>query len=161
MTSQLSVDAFLRQPAIAVVGVSRTRQKFGNIACRELRAKGYRLHLVHPSGVPIDGAPSYASLSRLPERVNAVLVVVPPAQALEVVREAAAIGIRHVWLQQGAESPSVLDACRELGLDVVSGECILMFAKPTGVHKAHYWITRVLRRLPIAYSPSVEECVPD
>jgi len=153
MTSQLSVDAFLDQPAIAVVGASRLGKKFGNIACRELRAKGYRVHIVHPSGAPVDGERSYSSLSELPERVGAVLIVVPPAAALQVVRDAAEAGIRHVWLQQGAESPAVLDACRELGLDVVSGECILMFARPTGVHKVHYWINRVTRSLPIAESP--------
>jgi predicted CoA-binding protein len=150
MSSQRSVNAFLEQPAIAVVGVSRRQKKFGNVACRELRAKGYRIHVVHPSGEPIDGEPSYASLGALPERVNAVLVVVPPAQALQVVRDAAAAGISHVWLQQGAESPAVLAACGELGLDVVSGECVLMFAEPTGVHKLHRWINAITRRLPAA-----------
>jgi predicted CoA-binding protein len=30
----------------------------------------------------------------------------------------------------------------------VAGECILMFAKPTGVHKAHRWVWGVLGRLP-------------
>jgi uncharacterized protein len=150
MTSQRSVDAFLEQPAMAVVGVSRLRKKFGNIACRELTAKGYRLYIVHPSGEAIDGMRTYSSLSQLPEPVNAVLIVVPPAQALQVVREAAAAGIHHVWLQQGAESPAVLDECRELGLDAVSGECILMFAKPTGVHKVHYWVNRITHSLPAA-----------
>jgi hypothetical protein len=46
--------------------------------------------------------------------------------------EAAAAGIHHVWLQQGAESPEVLKACRDAGIDAVSGECVLMFARPTG-----------------------------
>jgi predicted CoA-binding protein len=45
-----------------------------------------------------------------------------------------------VWLQQGAESPDVIAASRELGLDVVAGECILMFAKPAGFHRAHRWV---------------------
>src|SRR3954469_9807753 len=149
MTSQHSVEAFLNQPAMAVVGVSRQHKKFGNVACRELREKGYRLHVVHPSGESIDGAASYTSLKELPERVDAVLIVVPPAAAVQVVRDAAAAGIHHVWLQQGAESPAVLDACRELGLDTVSGECILMFAAPTGVHKFHRWVNRITRRLPV------------
>ena len=91
---------------------------------------------------------SYPRLSALPEKVDSLLVVVPPAQALDVVRDAAAAGIRHVWLQQGAESPLVLDACRELGLDVVSGECVLMYAAPTGVHKLHQWINRLTHRVP-------------
>jgi hypothetical protein len=75
--------------------------------------------------------------------VHAVLVVVPPQQAIEVVRDAAAAGIRHVWLQQGAESPEAVRVGAELGLNVVSGECILMFARPTGIHRAHRWIRRL------------------
>jgi hypothetical protein len=150
MTTQRSIEAFLQHPAIAVVGVSRSGHKFGNIACRELRAKGYVVYPVHPSGAIVQGVRSYPSLRALPGKVNAVLVVVPPAQAVSVVREAAASGIQHVWLQQGAESPDVLDTCRELGLDVVSGECILMYAAPTGVHKLHQWVSRLTHRLPAA-----------
>jgi len=80
--------------------------------------------------------------------VNAVLVVVPPPQAVDVIRDAAAAGIRHVWLQQGAESPDVLRLGAELGLDVVAGECILMFAQPTGIHKVHRWLRQITHRLP-------------
>ena len=76
--------------------------------------------------------------------------MVPPERAIELVREAAAAGIRQVWLQQGAESPRVLDACRELGLTVVSGECILMFASPSGVHKMHRWVHDLTHRRPAA-----------
>lgn len=150
MTSERSIVVFLEQPAIAVVGVSRSGRGFGNIACRELRAKGYVIYPVHPSGAIVQGVRSYPSLRALPGKVNAVLVVVPPAQALLVVREVAASGIQHVWLQQGAESQEVLDTCRELGLDVVCGECILMFAAPTGVHKLHRRVKQLMHRLPAA-----------
>jgi predicted CoA-binding protein len=150
MTSRHAVDAFLAQPAIAVVGASRSGKKFGNIACRELRAKGYRVYPVHWSGATIDGVHSYERLTALPGCVKAALIVVPPLQARDVVRDAAAAGIEHVWLQQGAESPEVLELCRELGLNVVSGECILMFAHPTGIHKVHQVINRIMRRLPAA-----------
>jgi hypothetical protein len=53
-----------------------------------------------------------------------------------VARDAAAAGIRHVWLQQGAQSPEIVALCDQLGLETVAGECILMFAKPTGVHRS-------------------------
>jgi hypothetical protein len=49
------VEAFVSEPALAVVGVSRTGKKFGNIACRELRAKGFRVYPIHPSADRIDG----------------------------------------------------------------------------------------------------------
>ena len=148
MTSATSIEAFLDNPSIAVVGVSRSGRGFGNAACRSLGKQGYRVYPVNWSAPTVDGIRCYSRLSELPERVNAVLVVVPPPQAVDVIREAAAAGIRHVWLQQGAESPDVLRLGAELGLDVISGECILMFAHPTGIHLAHRWLRRLTHGLP-------------
>jgi predicted CoA-binding protein len=147
MTSRAAIESFLNQPAFGIVGVSRSGKGFGNLAMRELRRKGYQLYLVHPHADLIDGERCYRRVGDLPEPVGALLVVVPPAQAVEVVREAAARGIRHIWLQQGAESPEVLRVCAELGLETVAGECILMFAAPTGIHKAHRWVWKVLGKI--------------
>jgi predicted CoA-binding protein len=81
--------------------------------------------------------------------VGGVLVIVPPAAAEQVIRDAAAAGIRRVWLQQGADSARAVALCQELGLSVVAGECVLMFAEPAGfVHRAHRFAWRVLRKLP-------------
>jgi uncharacterized protein len=148
MTSAKSIEAFLDNPSLAVVGVSRSGKGFGNSAYRVLRAQGYRVYPVNWSAPTVDGVRCYSRLSELPERVNAVLIVVPPEQALDVLRDAAAAGIHHVWLQQGAESPEGLRLGAELGLDVVAGECILMFARPTGIHRAHRWLRGVTGRLP-------------
>jgi uncharacterized protein len=148
MTSAKSIGAFLDNPSIAVVGVSRSGRGFGNAACRSLRTQGYRVYPVNWSAPTIDGIRCYSRLSDLPERVSAALVVVPPPQAVDVIRDAAAAGIRHVWLQQGAESPEAVRVGAELGLDVVAGECILMFAQPTGIHKAHSWLRQITHRLP-------------
>ena len=148
MTSLASVNAFLAHPALAVIGVSRSGKKFGNYAFRELAAKGYRVYPIHPAAETLEGTRCYRRISDVPEPLDAVLVVVPPADALCAVQEAAEAGVHHVWLQQGAESPEVLAACRELGLDVVAGECVLMFAKPTSFHKVHRWIWQALGKLP-------------
>jgi uncharacterized protein len=147
VTNAKAIDAFLAQPIIAVVGVSRSGRKFGNAAFRTLRDKGYRVYAIHPDAKAIEGESCYRSLSATPEPVSAVLVVVPPRDALGVIREAAAARIHHVWLQQGAESPDALALCAELGIQVVSGECILMFARPTGIHRAHQFVNRVLGHL--------------
>ena len=148
MVNARTIDAFLAEPAIAVVGVSRTGRKFGNAACRTLREKGYRVYPIHPSAATIDGMPCYPALSALPEPVNAVLVVVRPPQAIDVVCEAAAAGVRRIWLQQGAESPQALELASKLGVDVIAGECVLMFAEPTGIHKLHRNCRRLFGTLP-------------
>jgi predicted CoA-binding protein len=142
------VDEFVSQPALALIGMSRSGRGFGNFAFRALVNKGYRVYPIHPSATSINGVRCYSDFNDLPEPVESALVVIPAAEAIGAVRKAAESGIRRVWLQQGAESPEVLNTCRELGVDVVSGECILMFARPTGFHKAHRWVWGMLGKLP-------------
>src|SRR4029450_4647195 len=148
MTSQIAVDAFLAEPALALVGMSRSGRSFGNYAYKALTTKGYRVYPIHPMADTIDGHQCYHRFADLPEHVDAVLIVVPSAEAMIVVKEAAAAGIHHVWLQQGAESPDVLAACRDARVAAVAAECILMFAKPTGFHKVHRWAWKLAGKLP-------------
>ncbi len=150
MITKAMIDDFISQPSLAVVGVSRTKsEKFGNAAFKELKTKGYKLYLVHPSGEIIEGQQSYPSLKALPEKVGGVLVVVQPAQAEKVVHEAHETGIDRVWLQQGAESQAAIQYGQENGMSVIYGKCILMFAQPMRFfHKPHRWVMGLLGQLP-------------
>jgi predicted CoA-binding protein len=142
------IERFLSRPAMALIGMSRSGKKFGNAAYRALVSKGYRVYPIHPIAATIGGVKCYTDYAALPEGVDAALIVVPPAQAIAAIRAAAAAGVRSVWLQQGAESEDAIKECRDRGLEVISGECILMFARPTGIHKAHRWIWGALGKLP-------------
>jgi predicted CoA-binding protein len=104
---------------------------------------------VHPEVPTIDEFRTSPSLAALPEKPGGVVVVVPPARALQVVRDAHAAGIKRVWLQQGAASPEAIRFCEEQGMSVVHGECVLMFAGLPGfVHRAHRWVWKTLGKLP-------------
>jgi len=148
MSSKAMIEEFLAQPALALVGMSRSGKKFGNFVYRALKSKGYHVYPIHPHVASIGAVRCYSDFAALPEHVENLLVVVPPAQAVIAVRSAAAAGFRRVWLQQGSESAEVLEACRDIGLDAISGECILMFARPTSYHKAHRWVRGLLGKLP-------------
>ncbi|HEX9288912.1 MAG TPA: CoA-binding protein [Anaeromyxobacteraceae bacterium] len=141
-----SIDAFLAQQAIAVVGVSRTRG-FANGALRALRSKGYRAYPVNARADSVEGERCYRRLDDLPERVGAALVVVPPQDGASVVADCARLGIRHVWLQQGASSDDALAFGRAHGLDLVHDRCILMYASPRGAHRLHRWVRELRGRL--------------
>ena len=40
---------------------------------------------------------------------------------------AASVGVRHLWMQPGAESPAALRRCAELGIDLIAGgPCLLV-----------------------------------
>lgn len=149
MTSRATVDDFLAQRNLAVVGVSRGGKKFGNMAYRELRAKGYRLFPIHPEAEELEGDRCYPRLDALPEPVDGALIIVPPDQTQQIVRDVAAAKIGRVWMQQGAESEDTIRFCKENGISAVHGECILMFAEPLKFyHKPHRWVWRLLGKLP-------------
>jgi predicted CoA-binding protein len=149
VTTRKAIDQFVSEKTMAIVGVSTGGKGFGNLAYTELRKRGYTVRPIHPTAAAIQGDPCWRSLTELPERVERLLVVVKPDRAETIVREAAAAGVRHIWLQQGAESPATLKACEQLGLDVVHGQCILMFTEPVGsFHKFHRWIWKVVGKIP-------------
>jgi predicted CoA-binding protein len=148
VASRAAIEEFVGQRALALVGVSRNGQGFGNIVRKELAARGYDLVLVHPGVRSIGGQPCAARLSDLAGRVEGVVLVTPPDSTTELVREAAAAGIRRVWMQQGAESEEAIRFCQRSGLSEIHGECILMYTEPRGIHSFHRWLRGVLGRLP-------------
>ena len=71
--------------------------------------------------------PSYATLSDVPELPGAVSIVTPPRITEAVVEEAGRLGVRHIWMQPGAESEAAVERARELGMNVISGgPCLLV-----------------------------------
>jgi uncharacterized protein len=148
MTSKAIVDEFVAQKSLAVVGISRSGQKFGNMVYRELKAKGYQVYAIHPEAEQLEGDRCYPNLAALPEKVGGVVVVLPPAKTEEVVREAKAAGIQRVWMQQGAESAAAIEFCKQNGMQAVSGECIMMFAAGNSFHGFHRWVNGLMGKLP-------------
>lgn len=147
--SKQTVEEFIAQPVLAVVGVSRNGQKFGNLAYRELKQRGYKLYPIHPVAETIEGDKAYASLKRLPEAVGGALIVLPAEQTEKVVQEAAEAGIHKVWIQQGAESEAAIRFCEENGIAAVHGHCIMMFMKNAAwYHGIHRWVLGVTGQLP-------------
>jgi uncharacterized protein len=137
---------FISGKRIAILGASRTnnKYKFGNMAAVELKRRGYEVYLVHPRAEIINGEATYPSLSSLKGRVDGVLVSLPASKGADVLREAAAVGIRNVWVQQGGESPELIAIGEELKLNMVTGKCILMYAQPVrSYHLVHRFVTRL------------------
>lgn len=121
------VEAFLDGGPHAVVGASRDRAKYGNKVLRAYQQVGRRVFPINPSGGEIEGLRAYASLRDLPERVQGVSIITPPAVTERVVEEAAALGIRHIWMQPGAESDAAVARAEELGMSCIAGDaCVLV-----------------------------------
>ncbi len=132
-----TIQDFIDCKRIAVVGYSRTGRKFGNSAYAELKNRGYQVFAVHPTEKEIAGIPCYPNLRALQGQIDGVLISLPAKQAISVLQEIASIGLKNVWLQQGAESAEVLEVAKRLRLKIVAKKCVLMYAPP--VRSFHGW----------------------
>jgi uncharacterized protein len=141
-----AIEEFVKGRRIALVGVSRSGKKFGNAVCTELKARGYEVLVVHPEAQEIDGQRCYPNLAALPlGQVDGVVICVPSRQVPQVMLDAVSAGIKNIWVQQGADSPEVQTAARELGVTPVTGKCILMYAQPVGsIHAWHRGFARLV-----------------
>jgi acyl-CoA synthetase (NDP forming) len=93
MSSKAMIDQFVSQPALVLMGMSRSGKKFGNFAYRALVSKGYRVYPIHPDAEAINGVRCYSDFDDLPERIENALIVLPASNALTAIRKAAAGGI--------------------------------------------------------------------
>ena len=108
---------------IAVVGASRHEDKAAYAVPLQLKLHGWRVIPVNPYADQIWDEPCYAKLADIPEPVDLVNVFRPSDQAATVVRDAAAIGARAVWLQQGIVSAEGRRIAAEAGMDYVEDLC--------------------------------------
>ena len=138
-----AVERFLSHHRIALVGASADRRKFGNTVLRALRDHGHQVLPVNPRTIEIEGIECIASIADADDDIDAAMIMLTGAAAVDAVHACAARGIRHVWLfrgigSPGAVSPESVAACRDHALDVVVGACPMMFLAPvTSMHRAH------------------------
>jgi uncharacterized protein len=143
-----AAQEFVANKRIAVIGASRSGKKFGNAAYKELKQRGYQVYLVHPEANEIEGEPCYPNLEAVKDKVDGVLVSVPPTKGMQVLEQASQAGLRNIWIQQQGDSPEMLAAGKELGLNMVHGRCILMYAEPvTSFHSFHRFFVRITGKL--------------
>jgi len=121
------IQAFLAGSAFAVAGASKDRAKYGNKVLRCYLQNHRTVYAIHPREREIEGVPCFPDLASLPEPVHGLSLVTPPPVTEKLVEEAARCGIRHLWMQPGAESAAAVARARELGLHVIAGgPCVLV-----------------------------------
>lgn len=127
MALQEQIDAFLAAGPFGVAGASTNRDKYGNKCLRCYLQNGYEAYGINPRADEIEGVKCYPDVASLPEDVGALSIITPPKITEEIVEAAAERGIRHLWMQPGAESAAAIERARELGLEVIAGgPCLLV-----------------------------------
>jgi uncharacterized protein len=148
MTTINQIHQFIEAQPIAMVGVSRNPKKFGYAAYKELKDKGMNVVPVNPMADQIMGDKSYRNIADLPSDIRGIIVFTKKNQTASVVREARSRGIRHIWIQQMADSKEALEELKGTDINLITGECILMHYKPNGIHKFHGTLKRFFGRFP-------------
>ena len=122
-----AIENFLAAKTFAVAGASNRRHKYGNKVFRTLIAAGRETYPLNPQQDEIEGHQAYPSISDLPLVPEAISIITPPAVTRKVVDDAIAAGVKHIWMQPGAEDSQASESAREAGINVIdNGSCILV-----------------------------------
>jgi predicted CoA-binding protein len=143
MNSRTTINLFLGNKTLAISGVSRNPQKFGNILFKTLKEKGYQIFPVNPNADDIDGIQCYHSVNDLPSDVTNLLIVNHKRDTAGVLKAAIDKGFRHIWIQRGCESDEALQLAKENNINLVAKACFLMYANPKGFHKFHQTLAKL------------------
>lgn len=109
---------------IAVVGLSDRPDRTSYMVSAAMQSRGYRIIPVNPGATEILGEKCYPSLRDIPEPVDIVNVFRRSEYCVDVAREAAEIGAKVLWLQQGIISEEAADIAKNAGMIAIMDRCI-------------------------------------
>ena len=149
MNLSASIKHFVSLKNIAVIGVSSSGKGIGFSVYQHLKDNDYKVYPINKNGGTIDAETLYKSINDIKAQIDGVVTVVPPDETEKVVSEISDLGIKYIWMQQGSESKNAIEFCNKNDIQVVYGECILMFAEPvTSFHRFHRGISKLFGKYP-------------
>lgn len=148
-----TIDDFLAQERIAMVGISRNAKHFSVTLFEELCRRGYDVVPVNPNASELLGRRCFARVQDIQPPAEAALLMTSPEVTDAVIKDCAEAGIRRVWMYRargkGAVSPQAVQFCIERGIDVVPGQCPFMFWRDVGTgHRLHGFIRKITGMYP-------------
>jgi acetyltransferase len=149
----LPIDALLRPRAIALVGVSAKGGAGANIL-RSGQRFGFAVPTwpVNPNATEIDGQRCYRSLAELPGVPDCVIIALPADAVHNVVAQAAALGVRGVYVVSEGFADAANDQGRErqAKLAALARSANIALAGPNcmGVASLHYRFAVTMADIP-------------
>jgi len=152
-TSLETIEDFLAQKRIAMLGISRDPANFSVMLFEELSRRGYDVVPVNPNTAEVRGRRCFARVQDIQPPVEAVLLMTSPEATETVVNDCVEAGIRRVWMYRaggkGSVSSKAVQFCRERDIELVPGECPFMFLPKTAVfHRFHGFIRKITGHYP-------------
>lgn len=120
-----SIDRILAESrTVAVVGLSDNPERPSHRVASYMMKCGYRVIPVNPAVTEVLGEKAYPSLSAVPFQVDLVDVFRKGSDVPPVAEEAARIGARFFWMQEGVESAEAEATLHAAGIPSVSNRCV-------------------------------------
>lgn len=121
------IESFLAAPAFAVFGASDDSRKYGHKVYSCYLQHGKKAYPINPTASTVKGNPAFKGLTDLPEPVESISIITPPAVTEKIVKDAIDNGVKNIWMQPGAESETAVKQAQEAGLNVIyGGPCLLV-----------------------------------
>jgi predicted CoA-binding protein len=148
-----TIEEFLAQKRVAIVGASREPKDFSVTLFRELCRRGYDVVPVNPNASEVQGHHCFARVQDIQPPVEAALLMTSPEVTNAIVKDCAEAGICRIWMYRaggrGAVSSEAVEFCRERGIQVVPGQCPFMFWHDAGIgHRLHGLIRDIIGTYP-------------
>jgi len=133
---------FLAHGKVAIVGLSRDPRSFSRQIANAMTSHG--IDVVGVNRLGSDPPFTVATLADVPDLYRRpVFVIAPASEALTIVDEAIAAGVRHLWFHQGAgpasSTPAAVQRARHAGIRVIDDLCPFMVLEPNhwlhGLHR--------------------------
>ena len=152
------LDAFFNPKSVAVVGATKKINKAGHVIFKnfvENKRRGVfkgELYPVNPHEGYILGFQCYPKLTRIPEEIELVVVVVPAEIVPEIMEDAAAKNIEVVVIISSgfgeignhALERKVVEIARKAGIRVLGPNCLGVYDSKTGVDMLFLPETKIL-----------------
>ena len=106
----------------AVLGDVLNPSKAASQVVRRLKHEGKTVHLVNPNDKT---GTLHKTLKSVGGTIDVIDLIINSAQGIVLMREAAEMGIKQVFIQPGAASPEILQFCEASGIEVHQG-CVLV-----------------------------------
>jgi predicted CoA-binding protein len=103
--------------AVAVIGASNAKEKYGNKAVRAYLRQGWTVYPVNPNEPEIEGLKAFRSIADIPGPVDRASLYLPPQIGIGVLDAIKAKGVTDVWINPGAESDALFAKAEQLGLE--------------------------------------------
>src|SRR5579885_415772 len=136
-----TLEEVLHPRSVAIIGVSRSPHKWGNVAARQLIAGGFpgAIYLINPTIREVLGRATYANLRDVPGPVDLAVIATSFQHVMRGVDDCIAHGVKGIVIitagfsETGAEGRELerqlVARCREHGIRVIGSNCMGLYVR--------------------------------